>query len=134
MFDRFLMGAVTARAAVVAGAPLDAATASPVLVQHDLMVVAFPLKCDGREIDPIDIQIPAEGRPGVPDAGPIAPAARSSRAARRAPPGCAVGRPFAPPRFRGTSKSTSHASARCGGTAPQDAAGTGPAPHPPCPR
>src|SRR5262249_49158530 len=44
MYDSFLAGALKARAALLAGTPMDAASASPALVQNDTVVLAFPLK------------------------------------------------------------------------------------------
>jgi len=66
VFDRFLVGAVKARAAFKAGTPIDPATAPPTLVQGDLIAVAFPFTCDGRTIAPRNLAVSIGGgtRPG----------------------------------------------------------------------
>ena len=70
-FDRFLVGVLKARAAIVSGTALDSSTATPALVQGDLVAVAFPLECDGRTIAPSDLHISVGGtRPGpLPETG-----------------------------------------------------------------
>ena len=66
IFDRFLIAALRARAAVKAGTPLDPASASADQMRDDLVVVAYPLLCDGRKIAPDVIELTAGGtRPGA---------------------------------------------------------------------
>ena len=65
VFDRFLVGAVRARAAFKAGTPIDPAAAPQTLVQTDLVAVAFPLSCNGAAITPSDVTVSGGGtRPG----------------------------------------------------------------------
>lgn len=65
IFDRFLVAALRARAAVKAGTPLDPASASADQMRDDLIVVAYPLVCDGRKIAPDVIELTGGGtRPG----------------------------------------------------------------------
>jgi hypothetical protein len=122
LFDRFLMGAVTARAAVVAGKPFDAEAASADLVRHDMIVVAYPLACDGRPIDPIDIQVMSGGAGGrsgpVPDAGPpLAGGALQARLPGVRLPDGAFGRPFASVAFSTSLEvRITYGAPPCGGT------------------
>ncbi len=65
VFDRFLVGAVKARAAFKAGSAIDPATAQQTLVQTDLVAVAFPLSCNGAAITPSEVAMFVGGtRPG----------------------------------------------------------------------
>jgi hypothetical protein len=66
VFDRFLVGAVKARAAFKAGTPIDPAMAPQTLVQNDLVAVAYPILCDGRTIAPADVAVSSGlgARPG----------------------------------------------------------------------
>jgi hypothetical protein len=97
VFDRFLVGAVKARAALTAGTPLDEATVDPALVRGDLIAVAFPLQCGGRTVAPADVRIWVGGtRPGpLPDTGPtLSDAALASRLPGVHLPAGAIARPF----------------------------------------
>jgi len=57
LFDRFLVGAVRARAAFLAGTPIDPSTVSTTLVQNDLVAVAYSLACGERRVAPVDVAV-----------------------------------------------------------------------------
>jgi hypothetical protein len=62
IFDRFLVAAVKARAALRAGQPMDPAQApSSLITSEDLIAVAYPLDCNGRAITPIEIEVSQGG-------------------------------------------------------------------------
>jgi hypothetical protein len=98
VFDRFLVGAVKARAAFKAGTPIDPATAPPALVQTDFVAVAFPLSCNGAAITPSDIKVFGGGtRPGpLRETGPhLTGDGLAERVPGAVLPAGAVGRTFA---------------------------------------
>jgi hypothetical protein len=67
IFDRFLVGAVKARAALRAGQPIDPAQAPASLVSdEDLIAVAYPLDCNGRSVSPIEIEMSQGGTASGP--------------------------------------------------------------------
>ena len=98
VFDRYLLGVVKARAAHVAGTPMDPSTATPALVTNDMLVVAYSVTCKGQQIAPADITAEV----GTPTPGPLRQTSdlltRADLAARlpgvTIPPG-ATGRTFA---------------------------------------
>jgi hypothetical protein len=120
IFDRFLVAAVKARAAAVAGKPLDPVAATPDLVREDAIVVAYPLSCSGRSIAPSDVEMSVGGaRPGpVPDVGPlIAGAALGARLPGVRLPDGAVGKAFASAPFQQNLEvRVTYASPPCGAT------------------
>lgn len=61
LFDRFLVGAVRARAALKAGTPIDPANAPAALVQNDFVAVAFPVTCNGVSVAPSEIAVARAG-------------------------------------------------------------------------
>jgi hypothetical protein len=72
LFDRFLIGAVRARAQIAAGARPDP---SPALLRNDAVLVAFPLRCGDRTVTPTDVTIVAGGNAPGPvrrTGGPLA--------------------------------------------------------------
>jgi hypothetical protein len=70
IFDRFLVAAVKARAALRAGQPIDPAQApSTLITDEDLIAVAYPLDCNGRTITPIEVEVSQAS----PTPGPLRP-------------------------------------------------------------
>lgn len=64
IFDRFRVVARAARAAAVAGRPIDVRQPPPELRGLGMVVVAHPLRCDGAPVAPASIEIsPAQGVP-----------------------------------------------------------------------
>ncbi|MEZ5316355.1 MAG: hypothetical protein R2752_03035 [Vicinamibacterales bacterium] len=121
LFDRFLMGVVKARAAIEAGAALEASTADPALVREDAVAVAFPLACDGRTIAPSDVLLLSGGtRPGPVrnTSPPITGADLQARLPGVALPEGAVGRAFASAPFgQNLEARVTYAEAPCGSDA-----------------
>ena len=98
VFDRFLVGAVRARAAFKAGTPIDPATAPQTLVQNDFVAVAFPLTCNGAAIAPTQIAVfsGTTGPAGLRETGPhLSGVTLAERLPGVTLPNGAVGRTFA---------------------------------------
>ena len=99
LFDRFLVGAVKARAAFKAGTPIDPAMAPQTLVQSDLVAVAYPILCDGKTIAPREISVSSGlgARPGpLRETGPhVSGDALAERLPGVVLPAGAIGRTFA---------------------------------------
>ncbi len=98
IFDRFLVAAVKARAALRAGQPIDATQAPASLItSEDLIAVAYPLDCNGRTITPIEIEVSQGGTtPGPlrPTGDLLAGGALTSRLPGVSLPDAAAGRAF----------------------------------------
>lgn len=65
LFDHFRLIALASRAAKVAGSPLDPNRPTPEIARARMVVVAFPLRCSGKEpTAPVSLEIvAAEGQP-----------------------------------------------------------------------
>ena len=98
IFDRFLVAAVKARAALRAGQPMNAAQApSSLITDEDLIAVAYPLDCNGRAVTPIEIEVSQGGTtPGPlrPTGDLLAGGALTARLPGVSLPDAAAGRAF----------------------------------------
>ena len=73
IFDRFRLVARAARAAAAAGRPIDGKQPPADLIRTGMVIVAHPLRCDGKDpVPPASIDI-------VPSQGPPPPADRRPR-------------------------------------------------------
>ncbi len=73
VYDRVHLGELRARASAAAGRPLDPSKPPLELMPTAIVVVAYPLACDGRQVVPKDIALTFEGRP-IRRTAQIAPA------------------------------------------------------------
>lgn len=118
IFDRFRLLARAARTAASAGTPLDPDRPTTDLIRTGSIVVAHPLRCDGREpVLPASIElVPSQGAP-VPRAGDLATGealARLLPAANLPPGSMAAVYPIERPRPIDSIK-VSYAGEVCGG-------------------
>jgi hypothetical protein len=62
LFDRFLMTALRARAAMASGQIMDPASATgDMWTREDMITVAYPLQCGGRTVNPADVSMSSGG-------------------------------------------------------------------------
>ena len=137
LYDRFLLAQLQARARVVAGSPIDPASPPAGLMSMPprMVVVAFPLTCEGKRNGPLDIGVTVNTGPM---AGPVRKMGDAVRGAAlkdllpgAALPEGALGQVFANAPFlpggmvtvagqtpAGTSVQLTYADAACPGTSP----------------
>ncbi len=63
VYDRTHLAELRARASAAGGTPLDPSKPPLELLQNAIVVVAYPLTCDGRRVLPKDIALTFEGKP-----------------------------------------------------------------------
>jgi hypothetical protein len=74
IYDRFTLAHATARAAHLSGAPLDPAAPPSSLLFGTPVIIALPLACDARTVQPADVSVDHGGR-RVPKSAPVTGAA-----------------------------------------------------------